>query len=178
RVEGGKETSPNRSGRMQGWRRGTPALTRTLTPKSVIDFCRDAAQEANLPGISSDGIISPELKPALQEWLDKAKVVSSLQKRTGFNYETLYRLATIFHSLARGKKHLDPIDFENGYALVNVFLNYDQYGEKHSNIPLARVTYMSAFQAFDIDRSGTIDIEEFILGIAWLARSQSNLNSP
>lgn len=95
---------------------------------------------------------------------------------TGFNYETLYRLATIFHSLARGKKHLDPIDFENGYALVNFFLNYDHYGggveklrcrcgssvlsvgmmftsEKHANIPLARVTYMSAFQAFDIDRS-------------------------
>ncbi|EER16790.1 hypothetical protein Pmar_PMAR020318 [Perkinsus marinus ATCC 50983] len=94
-------------------------------------------------------------------------------------------LISIFNSLARGKKTLDYSDFENGFALVNYFINYEEYsslyeasgGHPPKRVPLSKDTYLSAFTAFDRDRSGNIDIVEFIQGIAWLTRSQANLNT-
>ncbi|KAF4670498.1 nad kinase [Perkinsus chesapeaki] len=143
----------------------------------------------------------------MPDWWNDEKFVVGLRQRTGFNRATMKHLISIFNSLARGKKTLDFSDFDNGFALVNYFINYEEYsktfnrvkakvfsrlpglrpsprglyeasgGHPPKRVPLSKDTYLSAFTAFDRDRSGNIDVVEFIQGIAWLARSQANLNT-
>ncbi|EER07874.1 Ribosomal large subunit pseudouridine synthase D, putative [Perkinsus marinus ATCC 50983] len=96
----------------------------------------------------------------MPDWWDDQKFVIGLRQRTGFNRATMKHLISIFNSLARGKKTLDYSDFENGFALVNYFINYEEYsslyeasgGHPPKRVPLSKDTYLSAFTAFDRDR--------------------------
>jgi hypothetical protein len=113
-----------------GW---NTSSTRTfpLQPHAISSKSIQTALEANL---------GPRMSMQELQWLEE---------RTSLAPENIQQLESIFHTLAGTKRHLDFKAFEAGLPLVQTL----QDGG------LCPETYLSAFQAFDLDRSGTIEVE-------------------